>query len=135
MLNVGRIIAARGFLLRKYITGAEETRNMHKVLFEESSFGRKPDSMRSEGGDIIKTHRSALNLEMFRSSLKWFGGILFSAEKRNFLDWGDALYQTVNCNKLIIITTYVHYCKILITMYIWIKFPSVLACNFSYCSL
>jgi hypothetical protein len=86
MLDVDRIITPKGFLCKKYITGAEETRNMHKVLFEESSFGRPPGSMKSEGVDIIKTHRSALNLEMFRSSLKWFGGISFSAEKRNLLD-------------------------------------------------
>lgn len=79
MLDVDRVITPRGFLWRKYITGAEETRNMHKVLFEESSFGRPRDPMRSEGGDIVKTHRSALNLEMVRSSLKWFGGISFSA--------------------------------------------------------
>jgi hypothetical protein len=86
MLDVGRFVTPRGFLWRKYITGAEGTRHMHKVLFEESSFGRSPASMRSEGGDIIKTHRSALNLEMVRSSLKVVGGISFLAEKRNFLD-------------------------------------------------
>jgi hypothetical protein len=54
---------------------------------------------------------------MLRSSLKWFGGISFSAEKRNFLDWGDVLYQTVNYNKLVVITTDVNYGKILIAMY------------------
>jgi hypothetical protein len=86
MLDVDRIITPRGFLWRKYITGAEETRNMHKVLFEESSFRRPPGWMRSEGGDIIKTHRSALNLEMVRISLKWFGGVSLSVGKRNFLD-------------------------------------------------
>jgi len=91
--------------------------------------------MRSEGGDTIRSHRSALNLEMVRSSLKVFGGISFSAEKGNFLDWVEALYQTVNYDKLVIITTDVNYGKILITMYVWIKFPNVLACNFSYCSL
>jgi hypothetical protein len=64
MLDVDRIITPRGFLWRKYITGAEETRNIHKGLFEKSSFGRPPASMRSEGGDVIKTHCSALNLEM-----------------------------------------------------------------------
>lgn len=82
MLDVDGIITPRGFLRRKYITGAEETRNMHKVLFEESSFVRPLGSMRIEGGDIIKTRRIALNLEMVRSSLKWFGGISFSAEKK-----------------------------------------------------
>jgi len=91
--------------------------------------------MRSEGGDTIKTHRSALNLEMVRSSLKVFGGISFSAEKRNFLDRRDALYQTVNYDKLVIITSDYNYGKILIIMYVWIKFPNVLACIFSYCSL
>ena len=135
MLDVGRIITPRGFLRRKYITGAEETRNIHKLLFEESSFGRPPSSMRSEGGDIIKTRRSPLNLEMVRSPWKWFGGISFSAEKRNFLDRGDVPYQTVNYNKLVIITTDVNYGKILITIYIWSKVPNVLACNFSSCSL
>jgi hypothetical protein len=86
MLDVDRIITPTGFLRSKYITGSEETKIIHKILFEESSFGRPPGSMRSEGGDIIKTHRNALNLKMLRSSLKWFGGISFSAEKRNFLD-------------------------------------------------
>jgi hypothetical protein len=86
MLDVDSFVTPRGVLWRKYITGAEETRNMHKVLFEKSSFGRQPALMISEGGDTIRTHRSALNLEMVRSSLKVFGGISFSAEKRNFLD-------------------------------------------------
>jgi len=86
MLDVDRIITPRGFLRRKYITGAEETRNMHKVLFAESSIGRPPGLMRIEGGDIIKIHRSAVKLEMVRNSLKWFGGIYFSAEEGNFLD-------------------------------------------------
>jgi hypothetical protein len=67
MLDVDRIITPREFLWRKYITGAEETRHVHRVLFDESSFGRPSALMRSEGGDIIKTHRSALNLEMVRS--------------------------------------------------------------------
>lgn len=57
-----------------------------QILFEKSSFGRQPALMRSEGGDTIRSHRSALNLEMVRSSLKVFGGISFSAEKGNFLD-------------------------------------------------
>ena len=48
--------------------------------------------MRIEGGDIIKTRRIALNLEMVRSSLKWFGGISFSAEKK-----GTFLTEEMSC--------------------------------------
>jgi hypothetical protein len=82
---------------RKYIRGAEETRNMHKVLFEESSFARPPSSIRSEGGDIVKTNRNALKLEMVLSSLKWFGGISFSAEKGTFLT------EAMSCTRQLII--------------------------------
>jgi len=98
MLEVDGIITPRGFLRRKYITGAEETRNMHKVLFEESSFGRPPGSMRIEGGDIIKTRRSALNLEMVRSSLKWFVEFRFQPKKGTFLTEMSCTRQLIVIN-------------------------------------
>lgn len=40
-------------------------------------------------GISLKTHRSALNMEMIRSSLKWFGGISFQPKKKelSLLRW------------------------------------------------
>jgi len=99
MLDVDRIITPRGFLRRKYITGAEETRNMHKVLLEESSFGRQPGSMRSEGGDIIKNSSQRVkhgNDSEFIEVVWWN---FISAKKK-----GTFFTEVMSCTRQFIIT-------------------------------